>query len=135
MKRLATLAAAALLWPGLLFAHGGGLDSSGCHRETATGGYHCHRTSTSKKKGDDVDWKTIGYVLGGAALVGAVLAAMDCDEEMSLRVAPYLTEEDETGLIAEYDLGNGQQLRFQTEHRMDGPQDETRLSLRWSVGF
>lgn len=26
-----------------VYAHGGGLDSSGCHNETATGGYHCHQ--------------------------------------------------------------------------------------------
>lgn len=24
-------------------AHGGGLDSAGCHRDNRTGGYHCHR--------------------------------------------------------------------------------------------
>ncbi|HBF28793.1 YHYH domain-containing protein [Rhizobium sp.] len=24
------------------FAHGGGLDSKGCHHERKTGGYHCH---------------------------------------------------------------------------------------------
>lgn len=46
MKRLTVFATvAALLWPGLLLAHGGGLNSEGCHRETATGGYHCHRQS------------------------------------------------------------------------------------------
>jgi hypothetical protein len=26
-------------------AHGGGLDRYGCHNETKTGGYHCHRSS------------------------------------------------------------------------------------------
>lgn len=26
-------------------AHGGGLNAEGCHRERATGGYHCHRAS------------------------------------------------------------------------------------------
>lgn len=30
------------------FAHGGGLDSRGCHRETATGGYHCHRNKDNE---------------------------------------------------------------------------------------
>jgi hypothetical protein len=24
------------------FAHSGGTDSSGCHNNTKTGGYHCH---------------------------------------------------------------------------------------------
>jgi hypothetical protein len=27
------------------FSHGGGLNAQGCHNETATGGYHCHRSS------------------------------------------------------------------------------------------
>ena len=30
-------------------AHGGGLNSQGCHNEKATGGHHCHRSSKSKK--------------------------------------------------------------------------------------
>lgn len=25
------------------FAHGGGLDSNGCHNDRKNGGYHCHR--------------------------------------------------------------------------------------------
>lgn len=29
------------------FAHGGGLNSSGCHNERRTGGYHCHRSGGS----------------------------------------------------------------------------------------
>ena len=29
----------------VLFSHGGGLDRYGCHNETKTGGYHCHRSS------------------------------------------------------------------------------------------
>ena len=51
-------------------AHGGGLNRDGCHRETATGGYHCHRDDD-----DDVDWETIGYVVGGLVVLG-VLAGM-----------------------------------------------------------
>lgn len=27
------------------FAHGGGLNASGCHNNRKTGGYHCHRSS------------------------------------------------------------------------------------------
>lgn len=30
-----------------LLAHGGGLNSYGCHNETKTGGYHCHRSQGS----------------------------------------------------------------------------------------
>lgn len=25
------------------FSHGGGLDQYGCHTDSRTGGYHCHR--------------------------------------------------------------------------------------------
>ena len=35
---LATL----LAFPGLLHAHGGGLDDYGCHQDAEAGGYHCH---------------------------------------------------------------------------------------------
>ena len=31
--------------PVAAFAHGGGLNAAGCHNETKTGGYHCHRSS------------------------------------------------------------------------------------------
>lgn len=30
-----------------LHAHGGGLNSSGCHNDRKNGGYHCHRSSSS----------------------------------------------------------------------------------------
>ncbi len=29
-----------------LYAHGGGLNSEGCHNEKKTGGYHCHRDTS-----------------------------------------------------------------------------------------
>ena len=46
------------------YGHGGGLNRDGCHRETATGGYHCHRGSSS----GDPDWETVLIVLGGVAV-------------------------------------------------------------------
>ena len=44
-----------LIFTGISSAHGGGLNKQGCHNETKTGGYHCHRSqgsmpSTSTKK-------------------------------------------------------------------------------------
>ena len=33
------------LLPVAVFAHVGGLNAAGCHNETKTGGYHCHRSS------------------------------------------------------------------------------------------
>lgn len=47
-------------------AHGGGLNSDGCHRETATGGYHCHRGKRNEgrkddgSQGDDGGWQRKG---------------------------------------------------------------------------
>ncbi len=29
--------------PSVVFAHGGGLDASGCHHNRKTGDYHCHK--------------------------------------------------------------------------------------------
>lgn len=39
---------AALVVPVPLFAHGGGLDASGCHMNRKTGEYHCHRAAAPK---------------------------------------------------------------------------------------
>ena len=47
-----------------VYGHGGGLNRDGCHRETATGGYHCHR------KDSDRDWEAAAAILGGLAVVG-----------------------------------------------------------------
>ena len=61
-----------------VYGHGGGLDRYGCHRETATGGYHCHRgskrdaepPSTPPGESDDDDWKVAAVVIGGLVVVG-----------------------------------------------------------------
>lgn len=37
--------AMSIFWSAPASAHGGGLNSQGCHRERATGGYHCHRSA------------------------------------------------------------------------------------------
>lgn len=42
MKKIAAAAMAALLCVGQAWAHGGGTDSTGCHNDHKTGGYHCH---------------------------------------------------------------------------------------------
>lgn len=35
--------------PRYLYAHPGGLDSSGCHHNRKTGDYHCHRGGSSSE--------------------------------------------------------------------------------------
>ena len=37
-----------LIFSEISSAHGGGLNKQGCHNETKTGGYHCHRTNVFK---------------------------------------------------------------------------------------
>jgi hypothetical protein len=41
--------AVAALISGPVFAHGGGLNSEGCHHSRKTGDYHCHRGSSSSR--------------------------------------------------------------------------------------
>jgi hypothetical protein len=43
MRRLLWVLALAVAFPSSLAAHGGGLDSLGCHHNRKLGGYHCHR--------------------------------------------------------------------------------------------
>lgn len=50
-------------------AHGGGLNRDGCHRETATGGRHCHREKSDDRK----TWETVGHVAAGLAGVALLL--------------------------------------------------------------
>lgn len=72
MRVAALLVAASLLIAApaqQALAHGGGLDRHGCHHETATGGYHCHRG----EEDDDPDWETAGAVLGGLVAVGLLI--------------------------------------------------------------
>ena len=35
-------------FPSVVFAHGGGLDGSGCHTNRKTGDYHCHGSSQAR---------------------------------------------------------------------------------------
>lgn len=38
---------AAIASPGIASAHGGGLNSEGCHNNRKTGDYHCHRSPSA----------------------------------------------------------------------------------------
>lgn len=42
MKKLALVVAMMLGVSSLAFAHSGGTDANGCHRNHKTGDYHCH---------------------------------------------------------------------------------------------
>ena len=83
MKRMKPLAAvvmaACISWPvaPAVHGHGGGLDRHGCHRETATGGYHCHRGSRSSGS-SDLDW--VG-ILAALVVVGGLVWWVDRREK------------------------------------------------------
>lgn len=38
-----------IVTPSPVFAHGGGLDRYGCHRDNKAGNYHCHRAPCGSK--------------------------------------------------------------------------------------
>ena len=54
------------------YAHSGGTDSMGCHRESSTGTRHCHNGGTSggARSGDEDRLVVVGAVLIGAIVVG-----------------------------------------------------------------
>ena len=77
MRTTATLLALLALSPATGFAHGGGLDRQGCHRETATGGYHCHRDEDNEHKKNMRTGLAVLGGLGAAALVIHMITPSD----------------------------------------------------------
>lgn len=69
----AMLICSGTLTPSVVFAHGGGLDSSGCHHDHQDGGYHCHNGGSTG--GDDLD--DAGKVFLGILLLGALASGMN----------------------------------------------------------
>lgn len=108
-------------------AHGGGLDRHGCHRETATGGYHCHRGGE-----DDVDWETIGAVAGGLVLLWVLVEWLDNDTlpAFGLRNVPG----DAPSLAVEYSLGSAQHVGVRTSMPLATDESEGVLAY-WRVSF
>ena len=105
---IVALALAAPTAPAL--AHGGGLDSAGCHRETRTGGYHCHNKET--------EWKYI--VIAGVVLAVLVYGIYrDQQKKSTLGMSPLLEEK-----------------RGQWDPWIAGGQDEdTTLGMRYRLRF
>lgn len=65
------VAALIVLSSSTTFAHSGGTDASGCHRDSSTGTRHCHGGSSGSGAGGDVDMM---YGLGTAtSIIGALL--------------------------------------------------------------
>lgn len=74
-------------------AHGGGLNRDGCHRETATGGYHCHQ-------GGDDNNEDVLVALGVAAVVLLLLWVLKPN------LPPHMTkidaEKEDIGALLEF---------------------------------
>ena len=132
--RRAILAAfvASMLIPSVLSAHGGGLNRDGCHRETATGGYHCHRD-----KDDDVDWGVIAGVAGGLFILWLIVDWTKDDMSLAqpIQIVPTFTEEGEAGIAASYSLGHGHSIDFRSSSQIEDDQNETIVGLHWRMEF
>lgn len=68
-------------WSGDAFAHSGGLDEYGCHRNSSTGVYHCHDSSNDTENGGGSsglteDEKIVLVALLGACAVAGVVALL-----------------------------------------------------------
>ena len=112
-------------------AHGGGLNSSGCHNKTATGGYHCHRD-----KKDDFDWAIVGAVAGGALVLWLLVDWLNDDKNAlasRLQLVPHLNE-DEAGIVAEYTVDGLHRVGIRTRTRTDDRED-TYLGIHWRLAF
>ena len=112
-------------------AHGGGLNSSGCHNETATGGYHCHRD-----KKDDFDWAIVGAVAGGVLALWLLAECLDDDKKAlasRLQLVPHFND-SETGIVAEYTVDGLHRVGFSTRTHTDDRED-TYAGVHWRLAF
>lgn len=55
-------------------AHGGGLDSNGCHNDRKNGGYHCHRGPAPKPEPTPPSSRQQGVFSGGGAFANCTAA-------------------------------------------------------------
>jgi hypothetical protein len=75
------LIAPLLLAPGVVLAHGGGLNAEGCHNDRKNGGYHCHaRGSTPALP------QRRSFV--GSSAAGSGVAYANCSEARAAGAAP-----------------------------------------------
>ncbi|MCY4497254.1 MAG: YHYH domain-containing protein [Rhodospirillaceae bacterium] len=131
-----------LIAPLPAFAHGGGLNRDGCHNVTATGGYHCHRGRDDE---DDVDWGTIGIVVGGLVLLAVVARVMTGQKGLSLTdtnaadrrmgVTPYLARNDAIGLDAYYNLNPSSRLGVRVMSDENGEEQGVAAGATWNLRF
>ena len=123
--------ALAFLMPQQVLAHGGGLNSAGCHNETATGGYHCHNDDE-----DDVDWSAVGGVIGVLVALWLLSDLWTNDDQQAfsgLSFTPKIGPEG-SGFVAEYDLDGLNRLGFGVEPDSTD-RSGTMSQLHWRLTF
>ena len=114
-------------------AHGGGLDRHGCHRETATGGYHCHRN-----KEDDIDWALVAGVAGGALVLWLLIDVLKDDNPSAsslIQIVPYAVDENRLGIAAEYSLGPAGAIGLRTTTQIGEDRKQGRMGAYWQLRF
>ena len=115
------------------FAHGGGLDRHGCHRETATNTRHCHRK-------DDEGSGDLLLILGGVA-AGLVLVAVLLRNRNNpalvenLELRPDLDPQRGRGLAAEYSLDRFQHLGVRMVSKPEEERPTAYVGAYWKLKF
>ena len=112
-------------------AHGGGLNRDGCHNETATGGYHCHRDDNDTQESNDTqeDLETAGLVIGGLLVLAITLRYLSDDAQALHRLQIY-SNGNRSDLI--YSLNASQQIGVRT---LTDDAGETYLGTFWRLTF
>lgn len=106
MKRLIAATLIATVTATSAFAHGGGLNSQGCHNQHSNNTYHCHRQN------NDLD--DAGKALGALIILGVLAGAMQeasCNKEWRV-----LQDNHNHVVIGEVNC-RGQILQTQTVYR------------------
>ena len=113
-------------------AHSGPLDSDGCHRGPQTLAGHCHSPR------EESEWES-GTVIVLAGMLVVLLAVELFDHVTAgiapLKVSPYLGEDLEAGVVAEYSLGDTQHFGIRAVTRSNDRSEDVRASAYWRVGF
>ncbi|MCY3755585.1 MAG: hypothetical protein OXG99_16035, partial [Alphaproteobacteria bacterium] len=106
-------------------------DSDGCHRGPQTLAGHCHSPT------EESEWHSGSIFLAGVLVV---LLAVELFDHVTagiapLKVSPYLGEELEAGVVAEYSLGDMQHFGVRAVTRTNDSSEDVRASAYWRVGF
>jgi hypothetical protein len=110
-----------LIVPNLLFAHGGGLNSSGCHNQTSSSTYHCHsgpldgQSFSSQEAAQTALDALSANKAPTVFIVSSIRTVADTDGKVGEVVAISATVSDSDGTISSTEwLTNGQVIAVGT---------------------